>query len=84
MHDRLAHSEPSAQGMKHRRSLHEIWAGTDYVQNVHRLFWSVVTSAGGLGASVRLFDPGNLVKSLYQLPEIRNGMQVCLEKSPLF
>jgi hypothetical protein len=85
MHDGLAHSGPSAQGMKHGCSLHEIWAGTDYVQNVHRLFCSAVTSAGWPGTWARLFDNlGNLATSLYQLSEIRNGMQVCWGNIPLF
>ena len=37
MHNCLSHSGTRPQGMQDRCSLHEIWTGTDDVQNMHKL-----------------------------------------------
>jgi hypothetical protein len=45
MHQRLPHSGTRPQGVQHGRSLHEVWASADYVQNVHKLWLRAYNSS---------------------------------------
>jgi hypothetical protein len=59
MHKRLAHPGPRPQGMPYRRRLHEIWAGTDYVEDVHGVYGFFTCSSNVCDTAARCIVGSN-------------------------